>query len=178
MVGTPTIFLKNLQAIYSLFQLILPEFVIQPAGTLLGISQKTEMTSQLELLTVAHLSLEERAAKYSAKYDTKIARRQLRLLYAEHGITKKMVAKRRAWRRPSDLKNIAKDAEMLANIKSKISKIQAENGEIIMIDECLFNQKQVMKTAWMVAGTNVIPAVMWPSALRISPEKSNRVVNK
>ena len=113
-------------------------------------------------MTVAHLSLDERAAKYSVKYATKIARHQLRLLYAEHGITKKMVAKRRAWRRPSDMKNILKDQEMRGNMKKEISKIQAEDGEIIMIDECLFNQKQVMKTAWMVAGSNVIPAVMWP----------------
>ena len=98
-------------------------------------------------MTVAHLSLEERAAKYQAKYAQKIARHQLRNLYSEHGITKKMVAKRRAWRRPSDHKNIAKDAEMLANMKSQISKLQAEDGEIVMIDECLFNQKQVMNTA-------------------------------
>jgi hypothetical protein len=81
------------------------------------------MITKDELMTVAHLSLDERAAKYSAKYETKIARHQLRLLYAEHGITKKMVAKRRAWRRPSDLKNIQKDAEMLAKMKMKISKI-------------------------------------------------------
>ena len=99
----------------------MPEFVIQPAGTLLAESAKSEIISEPELFTVAHLSLEERAAKYSAKYDRKIARHQLRLLYAEHGITKKMVAKRRAWRRPSDLKNIMKDAEMLATMKSKIS---------------------------------------------------------
>ena len=59
-------------------------------------SAKSEIISEGELLTVAHLSLEERAAKYSAKYDRKMHRRQLRVLYAEHGITKKMVAKRRA----------------------------------------------------------------------------------
>jgi hypothetical protein len=106
--------------------------------------------------------LEERAAKYTAKYQQKIARHQLRLLYAEHGITKKMVAKWRAWRRPNDFKNILKDQEMLKNMKSEILRIQAEDGEIVMIDECLFNQKQVMKTAWMIAGSNVVPEVMWP----------------
>ena len=50
-------------------------------------SEKSEIISEGELLTVAHLSLEERAAKYSAKYDRKMHRRQLRLLYAEHGIS-------------------------------------------------------------------------------------------
>ena len=49
-------------------------------------SEKSEIISEGELLTVAHLSLEERAAKYSAKYDRKMHRRQLRILYAEHGI--------------------------------------------------------------------------------------------
>ena len=41
--------------------------------------------------------------------------------------------------------------------------IQDLGGEIIMLDECLFNQKQVMNRAWMIAHKNVIPTVMWPS---------------
>ena len=47
-----------------------------------------------------------------------------------------------------------------------------------MIDECLLNQKQVIKTAWMIAGTNVISAVMWPAELRISQGKLSYVVYK
>ena len=73
-----------------------------------------------------------------------------------------MVAKRRAWRRCNDFLGIAKDKIVLEKLKKDIAEIQLVDGEIIMLDECLFNQKQVMNHAWMVKGANLQPEVMWP----------------
>ena len=57
---------------------------------------------------------------------------------------------------------IEKDEIVLQNLKKDIAEIQSSDGEIIMLDECLFNQKQVLNRAWMVKGANLQPEVIWP----------------
>lgn len=76
---------------------------------------------------------------------------------------RKVVTKRRSWRRPNDFKNIKKDQAALANLKTEVNRIIDADDELIMLDECLFNQKHVLGRSWMVKGDNVTPEVMWPA---------------
>ena len=94
MIGPASIFRKNLEAIYSLFGVAIPVIKNSAGWSSLGVSAEEKICSQLELKSVAHLSLEERSAKYSIQHNQKIARHQLRVIYAEHGIRKKVIAKR------------------------------------------------------------------------------------
>ena len=75
--------------------------------------------------------------------ENKIGRRftvyNLRQLYKQHGVKKKVVVMRRTWRRPDDEKKIASDNECLRILKEAVIRCRATGEEFVMADECLFN---------------------------------------
>ena len=84
----------------------------------------------------------------------------LRLAYKRHRVKLKRIKIRRAWRRPDDVKNIAKDREMFEVLHQEVQHVVDNDLDFIMADEVIFHQRQVVKTAFAAKGFNVEPKVM------------------
>ena len=72
---------KNLDAIYSFFDLEKPLLKTLAGQKKLREDEIEEITGQVELSVVAHLSLAERVGKYEVRYTQKMTLNKLRRLY-------------------------------------------------------------------------------------------------
>ena len=75
-------------------------------------------------------------------------------------MNKKVVTIRRTWRRPDDEKKIASDNECLRILKEAVTRCEATGEEFVMADECLFNQKHILPTAWSNKHENLVATTM------------------
>jgi len=106
------------------------------------------------------LSLRVQAYNITGDFNPPLTLYQLRKAYRQHGVKLKRFKIRRAWRRPDDEKGKLKDLRYFALLKQQIDEITAIGGELVQVDECLFNQKHVVKTAWAAKGQNITPKIM------------------
>ena len=84
----------------------------------------------------------------------------MRKLYRETNVTLKRIKYRNSWRRDDDAKGQAKDLEIFADLKEAIAEVEAGDHELVMADECLFNQRHVIKNTWSNRYVNVHPKIM------------------
>lgn len=94
----------------------------------------------------------------------------LRKRYRQLGISYKLTRFRQRWRRNETELTRAKDQVVLTDLKRAIDTAVDKGHEIVMADECCFNQKQVVKCAWAGKGDSVKPLVM------IAPEPCLAVI--
>jgi len=93
-------------------------------------------------------------------FDPKLTVYKLRKLYKQHGIRLKRIKMRLKWRRVNDVRGMTKDKAVFDALRAAVEEIDTNGEDLIYADECLFNQKHVVKTAWSSKGVNITPKVM------------------
>ena len=64
------------------------------------------------------------------------------------GIKYKSVGKSNSGRWVNDVQGKQRDEQILQSMKVQINEITVKNGEIIMVDECIFSSKTYQKKTW------------------------------
>ena len=99
-------------------------------------------------------------AQHLTERGMKCSTRRLRLFYKQHGVKQRVIKSRVRWRRVETAAALAKDEVMRAAMLDRIANAVDEDVQIVFVDECLFNQKQVERVAWAPRGKNITPKVM------------------
>ena len=104
---------------------------------------------RLEAQATASIALR---AKHLTDKGMKCSTRRLREFYKKHGVKHKVIKSRVRWRRVETAATLAKDEAMKTVMLDQITKAVDDDVQIVFVDECLFNQKQVEKVAWAPKG--------------------------